>query len=73
MPLFSHSTPQMRLEEFRLLNGLINRFCGIQIDEDMRFVAERRLGERVAALGLSSFGEYYHYLRYHPEKKAVQT
>jgi chemotaxis protein methyltransferase CheR len=70
VPLFSNKAPQMRLEEFRLLNGFINRFCGIQIDEDMRFVAERRLGERVIALGLSSFGEYYHYLRYHPEQKA---
>ncbi|MBN1655113.1 MAG: protein-glutamate O-methyltransferase CheR [Deltaproteobacteria bacterium] len=60
----------MRIEEFRLLNGFINRFCGIKIDDDMRFVAERKLSERVSALGLSSFGDYYHYLRYHPDKKA---
>jgi chemotaxis protein methyltransferase CheR len=68
--LFGSSAPQMRIEEFRLINRFINRFCGIHLDDDMRFVAERRLGERVIALGLSSFGEYYHYLRYHPERKA---
>jgi chemotaxis protein methyltransferase CheR len=67
---FITNAPQMRIEEFRLINGFINRFCGIQLDDDTRFIAERRLGERVVALGLSSFSEYYHYLRYHPERKA---
>lgn len=69
MPLFSCSGPQMRIEEFRLIRDFINRFCGIRLDEDMRFVTERRLSERVSSLGLSSFAEYYHYLRYHPDRK----
>lgn len=70
MPLFSTSGPQMKLEEFRLIRDFINRFCGIQLDKEMRFITERRLSERVVTLGLSSFTEYYHYLRYHPERKA---
>jgi len=58
------------VEEFRLLRDLINRFCGISFGEDARFVMERRLKQRIDALGLSGFGAYYQYLRYHSRRHA---
>jgi chemotaxis protein methyltransferase CheR len=57
----------MRDEEFRLLRDLINGFCGILFADDARFIVERRLRDRLRALSLSDFEQYYHYLRYHPE------
>ncbi|MBW2465623.1 MAG: protein-glutamate O-methyltransferase CheR [Deltaproteobacteria bacterium] len=60
----------MHVEEFRLLRDLINRFCGISFGEDARFVMERRLKQRIDALGLSGFGAYYQYLRYHSRRHA---
>jgi chemotaxis protein methyltransferase CheR len=66
--LLFDSGPRLHLEEFRLLRDLINRFCGISFSPDSRFVMERRLKDRLEALGLSEFGQYYQYLRYHPER-----
>jgi chemotaxis protein methyltransferase CheR len=40
------------------------------LTDDMRPTVERRLGERVNALGLESFGQYHRYLRYHPSREA---
>jgi chemotaxis protein methyltransferase CheR len=53
-------------DEFRLLRDLVQEHCGISFREDMRYLMERRLGARVAALGLSSFAEYHRYLRFDP-------
>lgn len=56
----------IRLEqaEFRLLRELINEHCGILFGHEARPVIERRLRDRLAALGLHSFGEYYQLLRF---------
>ena len=70
MSLLFDSGPKLRVEEFRLLRDLINRFCGISFAEDARFVMERRLKERIDALGLRDFGAYYQYLRYHSRRHA---
>jgi chemotaxis protein methyltransferase CheR len=56
--------------EFRLLRALINEHCGISFGMDARAVVERRLRDRLAALGLSSFGEYYQFLRYDERGRA---
>jgi chemotaxis protein methyltransferase CheR len=58
---------EIRLDtpEFRLLRELFNESCGIAFGADARPVVERRLRERLGALGLSSFGEYYQFLRFH--------
>jgi chemotaxis protein methyltransferase CheR len=55
----------IRLEpdEFRLLRELFNQHCGLSFGPESRPVLERRLRERLNALGLSSFGEYYQLLR----------
>ena len=57
---------ELRLEpaEFRLLSELFNHHAGITFGVESRQVLERRLRERLASLGLRSFGEYYQLLRY---------
>lgn len=50
-------------DEFRLLRDLINHHCGIVLTPEQRPVIERRLRERLAILGLHSFGEYLQLLR----------
>ncbi len=51
--------------EYRLLRDLVKEHAGLCFDDDALFTFERRLWERVAALGLTSFGDYYKYLRFH--------
>ena len=70
MPLLFDSGPKIKPEEFRLLRDLVNDFCGIRFPDDMQFVMERKLKERLSNLSLSDFAEYYHYLRYHPDARA---
>jgi chemotaxis protein methyltransferase CheR len=60
----------MRVDEFRLIRDLVNEFCGISFQDDALFVVERRLRERLAALGLEDFSAYYQYLRYHSDARA---
>jgi len=43
---------------------LINVHCGLHFDDSAIFVFERRLSERLAALELSTFDDYYKYLRF---------
>lgn len=50
-------------DEFRLLRDLINHHCGIVLTPEQRPVIERRLRERLAILGLHSFGKYLQLLR----------
>jgi len=53
-------------EEFRLLRDLVYEHAGLRFEEDAMLLFERRLSDRVAALGLLSFGGYYKYLRFNP-------
>lgn len=57
---------RMSSEEARLLQEIIHEYCGLSHGLDSTFFLERRVGPRVEALGLSSYREYYHYLRYDP-------
>jgi chemotaxis protein methyltransferase CheR len=63
---------EIRLEqaEFRLLRELFNEHCGILFGHEARPVIERRLRDRLAALGLHSFGEYYQMLRFDERGRA---
>jgi chemotaxis protein methyltransferase CheR len=56
----------MRLtpDDFRLLRDLLNEHAGLHFDDSAMFLFDRRLGERVTALELSGFDEYYKYLRF---------
>jgi len=60
---------EIRLEqaEFRLLRELFNEHCGILFGLEARPVVERRLRDRLSALGLHSFGEYYQLRAYKDE------
>lgn len=59
----------LNVERFRLLRDMINRQSGIYFSDDSLFLLESRLGERITRLGLSSFDEYYHLLKYYSEAK----
>jgi chemotaxis protein methyltransferase CheR len=56
--------PRLTPDVFRLLRDLVNEFAGLDFHEDSLYAFDRRLSERVAALGLESFGDYYQYLRF---------
>ena len=70
MSSFFDAGPRLGLEEFRQIRDIVNRFCGIYFADDARFVIQRRLRDRLEALGLESFEDYYHHLRYHPQAEA---
>jgi chemotaxis protein methyltransferase CheR len=53
-------------DEFRLLRDLIYEQSGLRFEEDAMLLFERRLSDRIGALGLSKFGAYYKYLRFNP-------
>jgi chemotaxis protein methyltransferase CheR len=48
------------------LQEVIHEHCGLAYGLDSRFFLERRLSPRIDALGLASYRDYYHYLRYDP-------
>lgn len=55
---------KMRPDEFRLLRDLVYEYAGLHFDDASAYLFERRLGERLVALDLKSFDEYYRYLRF---------
>lgn len=56
----------MTEEEARLIQEIIVEHCGLSYGLDSTFFLERRVVPRLEALGLHSFREYYHFLRYDP-------
>jgi chemotaxis protein methyltransferase CheR len=61
--------PRLALPEFQLLRQFVNDHSGIMMSDDARLTVERKLVERVIALGLPGFREYHTYLRTHPQRK----
>jgi chemotaxis protein methyltransferase CheR len=55
---------RMRPDEFRLLRDLVYQHAGLHFDESSAYVFDRRLGDRLDALDLKTFDEYYKYLRF---------
>ncbi len=55
---------RLRPEEFRLLRDLVNGYAGIYFGDEALPILERRLKERISALGLSRFAEYYQFLKF---------
>lgn len=51
-------------EEFLRLRDVVYEHAGLSFDGDAMFLFDRRLGERIEALGLRSFSDYYKYLRF---------
>ena len=55
---------RLRPDEFRLLRDLVNGYAGIYFGDDALPMLERRLKERLPALGLKRFSEYYQFLKF---------
>lgn len=55
-------------EEFRLLRDFIHERFGIYFEESQKGSLRSRLQRRVASLDLLSFEDYYHYLRFGPQR-----
>lgn len=66
----SPANPSMSPQEFRLLQELINQHAGILISADLLPMVARRLRDRLSALRLGSYRDYYQFLRYHPRRQA---
>lgn len=64
--LFGKGDVTLRHEEFLALRDLVSAKIGVTFATGTRFAVERRLRERLNALGLSSFGDYIDYLRFSP-------
>lgn len=64
MLFFSDSEIKMTDEEFPLLRDLIYNYSGLFFSDDNRYLLERRLSPRLAHRQLSTFHEYYYYLKY---------
>jgi chemotaxis protein methyltransferase CheR len=62
--------PRLKPEDFDLLRQIVNEHSGILLSNEMRVTVERKLQERVVALGLPGFREYCMYLRMHPQRKS---
>jgi chemotaxis protein methyltransferase CheR len=61
--------PRLRPEDFEVLRQIVNEHSGIMLSNETRVTVERKLMERVVALGLPGFREYCGYLRMHPQRK----
>jgi chemotaxis protein methyltransferase CheR len=55
---------RLRPDEFRLLRDLVNGYAGIYFGDEALPVLERRLKERLVALGLRRFADYYQFLKF---------
>jgi chemotaxis protein methyltransferase CheR len=60
----------LKPEEFRVMRELFRARTGLHFGPEARFALERRLRERLDVLGLASFAEYHHYLRFNPQADA---
>jgi chemotaxis protein methyltransferase CheR len=70
LALPSELGPRLGVHEFRLISDFIGGHCGLVLGSELRFVVERKLRDRVQDLSLASFADYYHHLRYHPDRQA---
>lgn len=55
-------------EEFRLLRDFIHERFGLFFDDGQKHSLRSRLAGRLGALDLNSFEDYYHYLRFGPQR-----
>ena len=61
----SHS---MSDDEFQLLRDCIYAHCGIYFDLDSKYILEKRLSSRLTELNLSTFYDYYYFLKFNRGK-----
>ena len=59
---------ELREEEFRLLRDFIHERFGLYFEDSQRASLRARLAGRLQSLDLPSFEDYYHYLRFAPQR-----
>ncbi len=59
--------------EFKQLRDFIHQKSGIFIADNRKYLIENRLAGRIRALNLKSYGEYYSYLKFDPNRQAELT
>lgn len=62
----SAAEPELPIGVFVILRDLVRDRIGISFDDDKRELLAGKLADRVQALGLSSFLDYYYLLKYGP-------
>ncbi len=65
---FAHNH-SMSDDEFHLLRDCIYAHCGIYFDDESKYILEKRLYPRLTDLNLSTFYDYYHFLKYNRNKE----
>lgn len=60
-------------DEFGQLRDFIYEKSGIYIADNRKYLLENRLANRLKLLGLKSFGEYFHYLRFDTRRQQEMT
>ena len=60
---------RMTEEEFKLLSDLIYNYCGLTFTGSQKILFQKRVKSRVEKLRLSSFKEYYQFLKYDPKRE----
>ncbi len=60
---------KMSEEEFKLLSDLIYNYCGLTFTGSQKILFQKRVKSRVEKLRLSSFKEYYQFLKYDPKRE----
>ncbi|WP_022661051.1 CheR family methyltransferase [Paucidesulfovibrio longus] len=56
-------------QEFRQLRDFVYGQCGIFIPDNRQYLMENRLSNRIKALNLKSFGEYFYFLQYDSDRR----
>src|SRR5690606_24780973 len=62
--------PRLLPDDFRMIRDLVYDRAGLRFDDEAVVLFERRLGDRLQALGLPSYGAYYKYLRFNVQGEA---
>lgn len=71
--MITNALPPLTTGEFALFQRLIHESTGIHLGEAKKTLLVGRLGKRLRALGLSSFGEYYRHLTHNRANGEFQT
>ncbi len=69
MPSTQPTPVPLSLGTFLLLRDLIRDRIGVWFEEDKRDLLTSKLSDRVVALGLRSFLDYYYQLKYGPARR----
>lgn len=65
-----HTNTNLSDEVFKKLKDLIYDISGIFFNQQKKYLLETRLSRRLSILNLSTFEDYYNFLKYSPQKNA---